>query len=62
MDYAQTPVSRLEAIINATKVSSAGAASLSYCTDQNPSQNTCRIEKKFNHDFSFSTYFLFSTF
>lgn len=62
MDCTQTPVSHLEAIINATKVSSTGAASLSYCTDQNPSQNTCRIQVKFNYDFSFSTCFVFSTF
>lgn len=55
-DCTQTPVSHLEAIINATKVSSTGAASLSYCTDQNPSQNTCRIQAKFNYDFSFNTY------
>lgn len=47
----------LEAIRKATKVSSTGAASLSYCTDQNPSQNTCRMQAKFNYDFSSSLYF-----
>lgn len=62
MDCTQPPVSHLEATVNAIKVSSTGAASLSYCTDQNPSQNTCRIQAKFNYDFSFSTHFLFSTF
>lgn len=62
MDCTQTPVSHLAVIINSTQVSSTGAASLSYCTDQNPSQNTCRIQEKFNYDLSFSTYFLFSIF
>lgn len=62
MDFTQTPVSHLAVITDSTKVSSIGAASLSYCTDQNPSQNTCRIQEKFNYDLSFSTYFLFSTF
>jgi len=61
MDCAQTPVSHLEAIINATKVSTTGAASLSYCTDRNPRQNTCRIQTKFNHEFSFGTYSAFSS-
>ena len=51
IDCTQTPISHLEVIINATEVSSTGAASLSYCTDQNPSQNTCRIQAKFNLTF-----------